>query len=177
MTLDQHYSALRLEPTDMQAHMSVLHALAHGRRVTEFGTRHGVSTTALLAGRPRSLTCYDLARSDQTFPLEIWAAGLGIPFTFHVGDLWNVTAIAPTDCLFIDALHNGHAVEHYLALGLNAGASVIALHDVEIFGRKGDIEGHPGILWAVDRFLDQNRDWRTTHHTDACFGMRVIAKI
>lgn len=173
--IDGVYRDLLTAPTDIRTHLPLLRELATGRRVTEFGTRRGISTCALVAGRPLALTCYDLKREPDVDRIAGWAQEAGVPFTFHEVDLDTVKAIDPVDVLFIDAMHNGNAVAHYLALGAAAGMTTCALHDTEIFGHRGDLPGTPGIMRAVTRFLQTHPTWRTTYHSQYDYGFTVIA--
>jgi hypothetical protein len=150
--------------------------LAAGRACAEFGTRRGISTCAILAGRPRSLICYDLVREPDLVLHERWAQDHGITFGFVVRDLRTVRAVPSVDFLFIDAMHNGIDVTHYLLLGEKAGMRACALHDTTMFRDHGDVEGSPGIGIAIATFLECNPDWRITYQTDESYGLTVLER-
>lgn len=172
--LDQAYADLLAAKTDMQFHMPKLKELAAGKRVIEFGTRRGVSTVALLAGRPRSLITYDMVRTKDVTVIEALARAAQIRFDFCNADIEKLYSVGPCDLGFVDAMHNADSVAIYLRLLLEAGATTIALHDTYSFARTGDLPGTKGILDAIDGFLAANKDWRMSYHTDECYGMTVL---
>lgn len=175
-TIDQVYEDLLNADTDVRAHLPALKHLAAGHRVTEFGVRRGISTCALIAGRPISYVGYDIIREPDVDRIAEWAFEAKVAFAFFNTDLIIVDGIDPTDILFIDAMHNGPAVRRYLRLGLTGGMSVCALHDTEIFGRCGDIVGTDGILDAVDDFLRDHQDWRLVSQSRDDYGFTVIGR-
>ncbi len=175
MTIAEAYETLLTAPTDIQAHIPVLRVCATGKRVVEFGTRRGVSTMAMLAGRPLSLTSYDLVRTEDVATIEQMAEDEGLDFVFMQADIDKLEHIPVCDFVFIDAMHNGDSVSIQLKLARDAGATKIAMHDTAIFGRVGDLPGTPGILDAVDAFLAYNHDWAITHQTSESYGLTIIS--
>ncbi len=175
MRIDQQYEALLLENTDVKAHLPTLHALATGKRVVEIGTRHGISTRALLAGRPISLTCYDLAMDSNFGDIIEMGVEIGVHVMMSISDINDVKSIPDCDFVFLDAQHNGTAVAHQMELAKAAGASMIASHDTEIFGTRGD-DGGPGINVAFNDFLRVNKEWEICHYNPQSYGMTVIKK-
>src|SRR5262245_57339333 len=60
-TLETEYRRVRDTPSDINEHCEMLRHLAcYHNRVIELGTRYGVSTIALLAGRPQQMLCVDI---------------------------------------------------------------------------------------------------------------------
>jgi hypothetical protein len=51
----------------------------------------------------------------------------------------------------------------------------IVLHDTQIFGERGE-DGRPGLLPAVQRFLNENPDWSVISHTQANHGLTVLSR-
>ena len=176
MTAYQKYCDLLVAPSDIREHLPALYRLAAGRRVVEFGTRRATSTAALLAGGPRTLTTYDLVRTDELTALEVLADSEDAYLRFVQTDIDALESIPECDFVFIDAMHNGNSVAIQLQLARRAGATCIALHDTEIFGRSGDLTGTPGILDAVDAFIAAHPEWRITDHTNECFGFTILNK-
>lgn len=174
MTIDKAYADLLSAPSDMRDHLPKLKEIAAGRRVIEFGTRRGVSTVALLAGRPRSLITYDIIRTQDVDKLEKMAAEADIPFEFRNEDIEKLDEVPACTCGFVDAMHNADSVAQYLVLLFEAGASLIALHDTASFKHAGDLPGTRGVYDAVEDFIRAFPEWRITYHTDACYGFTVI---
>jgi hypothetical protein len=51
----------------------------------------------------------------------------------------------------------------------------IVRHDTQILGERGE-DGGPGLLPAVRRFLNENREWSVIHHTQANHGLTVLSR-
>ncbi len=111
--LETDYEMRCQAPSDINEHLPQLRALANECwHVTEFGTRTGNSTIALLAGladydwleygadmKP-TLVSYDI-NSAGVVPPESLAS-----WQFNQADTSKLPDIAPTDMLFIDTLHD-----------------------------------------------------------------------
>ena len=176
MILDEAYADLLTKPSDMQKHMPTLAIFAHGLRVIEFGTRRGVSTVAMLHGRPRSLIAYDMVRTGDVARIEAMANEAGIPFEFRETELYKVAEIPPCDAVFVDWLHNADAVRHSCQLAKEAGAISLAFHDTESFKHAGDLPGTRGVRDGVDDFLKANPGWAVVHHNPESYGLTIISK-
>ena len=72
-------------------------------------------------------------------------------------------------------MHNANSVGPALVKLAAAGATKIACHDTEIFGRVGDLAGTPGILDAVDAFLAAHPRWAITYSTTKSYGLTIIS--
>ncbi len=175
--IQEAYERLLNEPTDIKSHIPILRECAAGKRVVEFGTRRGVSTMAMLAGRPLELTTYDLVRTNDVDVMQAMAKAEGLTLNFVQADVDTLESIPPCDFVFADVHHNGNAVAINLRLAKAAGATKIASHDTEIFGLVGDLPGTPGILSAFDAFLAENKDWRICYQSNESFGLTIIERI
>jgi predicted O-methyltransferase YrrM len=176
MTIDTAYTKILSQWCDVSAHLPRLFNLAKGVKVVEFGTRAGMSTISMLAGRPISLTTYDIGRCNEISEIEAMAKDAGIPFRQLLQDINHLTEIEACDFVFCDAEHNGNAVWHQLVLADAAGASVIASHDTELFGRSGDYAHTPGILDAMDRFIAERPQWKISAQFFDDYGLTVLRK-
>lgn len=176
MNLAKAYADLSLADTDMKAHMAVLHDLAKDKRVIEFGTRRGVSTVAMLAAHPKSLTTYDTERSGDLVAIEAAAEDEGIPFSFQQEDIDSLEKIGACDFVFCDSHHNGTHLAHELEMAHSAGATAVAIHDTEIFGWKGDLPNTSGLFDAIFDFIAQHKDWQISSHNPACYGLTVLRR-
>lgn len=161
--------------SDINEHLPTLKELAKDHVVVEFGVRTGVSTTALLAGRPRKLISYDLNDSAQARNLLKVAAQERIPFEFWMGDS-RVVDIEECDVLFIDTLHNGEHVYQELMKNGKKVRKYIAFHDTEIFGLRGE-GGKVGLLTGIRMFLKQNPEWHTIRHDKNNNGFTIISRL
>jgi hypothetical protein len=175
--VDQRFQIERLNPaSDIHSHLDLLYRYASScDTVTEFGTRHGHSTTAFLRALPRRLVCYDLERQPEVGRLERWAAQLGVDFQFHLEDT-RTALIEPTDLLFLDTRHDYEQLRAELADKENLVRRYLIFHDTETFGETGEDPSMVGIWPAVAAFLRRCPAWRLVHHSPACWGLTVLAR-
>jgi len=151
LRLEERYTLATQTVTDIHEHLPVLRALASQvEHVTEFGVRHGVSTTALLAAHPAVLRSYDI--QDRAVAASLAPLAGRTDFRFAVGDTKAID-IEATDLLFIDTLHTYDQLKAELARHAAKARRWIVLHDTTTFATKG-MESDPRGLWpAVEEFL------------------------
>jgi predicted O-methyltransferase YrrM len=166
-------------PSDIAEHLEVLHRFASTcRHVTEFGTRTGVSTTALLAAQPQKLVCYDLRRSREAIILEAVAKEPGRRTTLHFHQEDVLTAqIEPTELLFIDTLHTREQLSQELARHAASVSKYLVFHDTETFGRSGETPETQGIWPAIAEYLQQHPEWRLLQHRTNNNGLTVLTRL
>lgn len=173
MLIDDLYHAASTTPSDIWEHVPTLRDLAAGKTVVEMGTRWATSTAGLLAGRPKSLTCYDLDRHENVGRIEEATREMGVPFAFHQTDvLW--VSLEPCDLLFIDTKHTYDQLKAELARHGDK-ARMIALHDTVTFGVHGELEGTEGLLRACDEYFGAG--WRMVRDDRNCNGLRVYERV
>lgn len=159
-------------PSDIRRHCPTLRRLAGAcETVTEFGTRYGVSTTALLAGRPRRLVTYDVQR-PPTLPLLKRIAG-ETDLRFIRADVLDVD-IEPTDLLFIDTRHTYGQLKAELARHAGRVHRYLVIHDTRTFGRRGE-DGGPGLRPAVEELLAEG-EWELRLDSKADNGLIVLER-
>jgi GT2 family glycosyltransferase len=152
-TLAGLYAAACRTPSDIYEHCPTLYALAKEcRHVTEFGTRTGVSTTALLYAQPEVLVCYDRRQLAPVAQLQALAGRT--QFVFHQADDLTVD-IDETDLLFIDTWHVYEQLQAELRRHAGKVRRYLVLHDTTTFGEVGETPGHQGLWPAVEEFLRQ----------------------
>lgn len=176
MTIDHLYQRAARTPGDINEHVPTLFALAQQcPRVTEFGTRYGISTIAFAASRPRVLTCYDLERHPDVDGIEAAAKEAGVDFRFVQANVLHVD-ILPTDLLFVDTLHTGDQVEAELARHGDKASRFIAFHDTETFGEHGELPGSPGLNGAIRAYFEARPEWRLKAHYPNNNGLTVYER-
>ncbi len=172
--IEKLYLEAKQLPSDINEHVERLRELGEKcSHVTEFGTRSGVSTTALAAARPKKLVCYDLVRGDIDH-IEQAARDADVEFVFHVQDVRHVS-IEPTDLLFIDTLHVYDQLKLELALHADK-ARCIVLHDTETFGQYGELPGSIGLWPAVAEFLGDHPEWTLHERRANNNGLTVLLR-
>ena len=180
---------------DICEHMPLLRELASRcDHVTEMGVRYANgSTPALLAGlldhaeppptHPRTLISWDLDPMAILRCFQLWAQvgdGVsekrGLIWQPRVGNSLDV-AIESTDLLFIDTLHTYDQLQSELIDHHDEVGRYIVLHDTETFGERGE-DGHaPGLLYAMQEFLDDHRDtWFLAELRVSCNGLAVLER-
>lgn len=173
------------EPSDINEHLGTLRTLASEcQHVTEFGTRGGVSTVALLAGGPQTVASYDVVNicgegcsscQKKRMPCLLATLVTDTNIEWHHGvDTSTLETIDDTDLLLIDTLHTADQVRSELK---HAGQvrRFIVLHDTVTFGETGE-GGAPGILVAVREFLDANPQWFIRDQYINNNGLMVLAR-
>ena len=174
MLIDDLYDRARTTPSDIWEHLPTLRRLAERcDHVVEMGTRWAVSTTALVAGRPKRLTCYDLDRHEAVSKVEEAAREAGVDFRFVQADVLQVE-IEPCDLLFIDTLHTYDQLRQELALH-GSKAKAIALHDTFTFGVHGELPGTGGLLDACDEYFRDGWTLAEDHLNNN--GLRIYRRI
>lgn len=169
-SIDELYARAASTPSDINEHCPKLKELAgRCRHVTEFGMRHGVSTVALLAGRPQRLVSYDLVHDPIADVLAEWPE-----FEFRVGDSTEVD-IEHTDLLFIDTKHTADQLWRELTRHSHRVRRWIAMHDTVTFGEHGE-DGGPGLLHALKKFLRTHSEWRVVYDAKNNNGLTVIER-
>ena len=174
LNLEERYTLATQTVTDIHEHVPVLRDLAaQVEHVTEFGVRHGVSTTAFLAAQPAVLRSYDI--HDRVIAARLAPLSGRTDFQFTIGDT-KALDIEETDLLFIDTLHTYDQLAAELARHGMKARRWIVLHDTTTFATKGQ-ESDPRGLWpAVEEFLARGtfaiKERRTNNN-----GLTILERI
>ena len=167
--------------SDIVLHLPVLEYYASlCRHVTEFGTREGCSTVALLAGCKGEVHSYDIEVTPAKAVLE--AIELPARWHFHVGDTGSPdTPVAETDFLFVDTLHTYDHVTKELAHHGRKATKYLAFHDTFTCG-EFDLSGPDprarGILPAIEEFLARHPgEYETAYRTSCNNGLWVLKRV
>ncbi len=175
-TIPEAYEYLLTEPNDMHFHLPYLTDIAIGQRVVEFGVRTGVSTTALLHGRPLWLQSYDIERCAGIDELEQSARSGGYDWTFHEeSSLW--ADIPECDVLLIDSLHTYQQLRLELARHACAVGELIVMHDTSTYGQVSEDGSAPGLQAAIDEFLACHREWALARYEPECNGLTTLRRV
>jgi predicted O-methyltransferase YrrM len=150
--------------SDIQGHLPRLFEAARGN-VLEIGVRHGVSTSALLAGVEEHgghVWSIDITDCGQLYTHRQW--------TFIQADSqWpeNILTQIPAhlDLLFVDGDHSYSGCMNDL-LHFGRHAATIMIHDVDC------PDTFPGVRRAVEDFL--NLDKRNVEWFHESYGLAVI---
>jgi hypothetical protein len=122
--------------SDIHQHLPTLYRYASCcRHVTEFGTRQGASTLALLRAIPDRLVAYDWNRLPEVDYLEYLADLQGIDFSYRQEDTRRAN-LELTDLLFIDTYHVRQQLENELAAAREKVRRYLIFHDTERMGSR-----------------------------------------
>lgn len=184
-TIEGLYQFLCSEPSDINEHLPTLRKYAEqSRHVTEFGTRAGVSTAALLAAQPDVLVSYDVAPQCACSQLKKLRGKTQLSYLHgpEIGNTITIDPIPETDLLFIDTIHTANHLREELRRHAASTRKWIILHDTVTFGDIG--EGHTkaqpqdGLLTALGEFLRDNRDyWAVEEVFENNNGLTVLKRI
>jgi predicted O-methyltransferase YrrM len=176
-TLSELYASARVTPSDINEHLDTLRRLAAScSRVTEFGTRAGVSTTALLSARPEVLVTYDREWLPSVPVLEAAARGAGrTRFSFRQEDVLEVD-IDETDMLFIDTWHVYNQLKRELALHAHKVRKYLVFHDTTTYGEVGEEPGSRGLWPAIEEFLQEHPEWTLAARLTNNNGLTVLTR-
>jgi predicted O-methyltransferase YrrM len=175
--IDWLYQEAANTPSDMREHLPLLREMAEQyRHITEFGTRFGVSTVALLAAEPDVFITYDQVPYDSVKVLETAAKNLtNTRFEYRIADVCEIE-IEPTDFLFIDTWHVESQMDIELRLHADNVRSVIGFHDTVTYGSVGESPGHRGIWYAIARYLKEHPEWEIREHRTNNNGLTLIGR-
>lgn len=157
---------------DMVDHIDVLSSYAGKcESVTEFGFRGGCSFAALLSGKPKKATTYDLRFN---LALVDRFKALNMDVSFKQADTATCN-IENTDLLFIDSLHTYAHLSKELSRHADKVKNYLIFHDVVTFGSVGEDGQKPGLRRAILEFMYKNRSWKVDFYNKKCNGLLVLA--
>jgi hypothetical protein len=177
MTLKTLFAEYVDTKSDINEHLETLKKYAdESDHITEMGVRGGISTVALLMGKPFIMVSYDIVNCDVTKVTEL-SKGV-TDFRFIQGDSLKIV-IEPTDLLFIDTLHNYTQLSQELALHADKVSNYIIFHDTMSFRDVGESYtgvSDKGILPAILEFLAANQEWKIVESFTNNNGLTVIGR-
>ena len=144
--------------------------------VTEFGIRTGVSTTAIIAGKPKRFVTYDidLGRFNAGQYCEM-AKEVGVDLVVIEGNSVEVE-IEETDMLMIDSEHTHEHMTKELSLHGGKVSKYIISHDTEKFKHRDEARKDRGLWDALHEFMDSNPGWELREHFPNNNGLTVIQR-
>lgn len=176
-TIDDLYAEACLAPSDINELLPILRNIASGcYNVTEFGMRGGLSTRALIAGRPQRVSSYDLSLQRETVQTLKQAAMDALVMLDVYQEDTLQCKIFPTDFLFIDTLHTDAQLRGELEKHNQQVQHWIAIHDTITFGAVGE-DGGPGLMSAVVHFLEFHKEWVISEHYGFNNGLLVLQHV
>lgn len=176
--IDLMFENVKNKKSDINQHMETLKKYSKEcEQITEFGIRSGRSTIALLAGRPKKLTSYDINLKKFLNRDKYLNACKKekIQFIIIEGDTLKIK-IDETDLLFIDTFHIYKQLKKELKLHSERVKKYIILHDTHTFGFKGEDGSNKGLMDAVEEFLEKNKNWKLKEHFKNNNGLTILER-
>jgi hypothetical protein len=182
--LEEIYNQNCQTPSDINEHLPTLKKYAEEcEHITEMGVRWGVSTFALMMGKPTTLKSYDFSECGKASLMYDLAKENGIDFLFQIADTRNIE-IEETDFLFIDTLHHYDQLKIELELHANKSRKYIGFHDTtsfEFIGERyttGDdwFEEGKGLWKAIEEFLEINPHWEIAERYTNNNGLTILKR-
>jgi GT2 family glycosyltransferase len=172
-TLEWEYNYRCRTPSDINEHLPRLRDLAQQcNHITEFGTRAGNSTIALLAAQPQTLVCVDTSIQPALDIIKHLRCRTQVSFV--EADVRSID-IAPTDLLFIDTYHTADHLNAELSRHSPHVRALIALHDTEVYGERGE-DGSPGLRYGLTDFLKTHPIWKVVSHHSNNNGLTILKR-
>jgi predicted O-methyltransferase YrrM len=195
MTHEELYTKFVNDRGDISDHLATLRRLAGSvSSVVELGVRGGVSTLALLLGKPKLLTSFDINHFAMEPVYKKYAEYLEVNFKFIQENVLTTDKITECDLLFIDTMHSFDQMSCELYLHGNKAKKYLVFHDTVSFGSsdegKLDYNELPsslkdmllstrhryGILPAINNFMLANRHWTVAEVHNNNNGLLVLER-
>jgi hypothetical protein len=168
--------------SDIYQHLPILYESAlECQHITEMGVRTGASTRAFLYANPQKLVSYDIFIDPEVNSLFDFCKKEGKEYSYIQADVLKIE-IEETDFLFIDTYHCYEQLSKELELHSNKVRKYIGFHDTFTYGKYGEnlenqsFAGTKGIMFAIEEFLDKNKNWKIVHDVDYNNGLIIIEK-
>lgn len=160
---------------DIKGHLGTLGEFSSKcESVTEFGFRHGASFSALLMGHPLKATTYDLEFRPQDIK-RFMDLNLKTQLSFKKEDT-TTCDIEETYFLFIDTLHTYSHLCKELERHHSKVKKYIGFHDTHTYRNIGEDQTTPGLMAAIELFMQAQPNWEIVYSTDECNGLLILEK-
>lgn len=171
--------------SDINEHLPTLRKYATGcDSIFEMGTRSGLSTHALILGKPKRFRYLDIDPNCNMpeFNKQAKLEGIDCEFIHHDSMTYDMTE--GTDLLFIDTCHNFQILREELRRHAPNVSKYIIMHDTTTFGFRDESPHHhsdhntKGLYWAMMDFVTSNiRQWIILEKFNNNNGLTVLSRI
>lgn len=182
INLKEEYEIYSTTQSDINEHLPTLYEYAKKcSHITEMGVRSGASTRAFLYANPEKFIAYDLVLDPQVNSLFEYCKSIDKDYSYLQEDVLEIE-IEETDLLFIDTYHCYEQLTEELKLHSDKVRKYIAFHDTVSYARIGEnlpslrFEGLQGIMYAIEEFLDKNKNWKIVHNAKYNNGLMIIER-
>ena len=193
--LDSTLSYIKSTPSDINEHLDTLQNLSSScDSVIELGVRCGMSTYALIAGKPRRMKSFDINPIGSVEQVvSEYAKDEDISWNFFNENCLTTNNIDNCDLLFIDTFHSFKQISCELLLHGNKARKYLVFHDTVSFGHNeelGEIQlqylseslrqfclslpDTKGIMPAIESFMLLFPQWKIDQHYQNNNGLLVL---
>lgn len=166
--------AYRCQHGNVKEHLPILRDYAQKvNHITEFGFGGGWSGSAFMMARPKRYISYDINVDRKMANLF---GSVGLNFTVIQADTSKIE-IEPTELLFIDSLHTYTHLKKELELHADKVRKWIIMHDTQTYGRTGQDKQSPGLMDAIEEFIDSNPNWVIKEIRTNCHGLTILERV
>lgn len=166
--VDGHYQFCKESQSDINEHLEALYDMAcKCESIVEFGVRYGISSTAFIAARPKSLVSYDIEILPKA--VERFKAGQdeGINCELVKASSFDVE-LPQVDAIFIDTDHSRECLSKELSLHGNKANKFLAFHDTVSFKNE--------IVPVIEEFMQINPHWVILHDYKHNNGLMILER-
>lgn len=166
--VDGNYAKSKEESSDINEHLEALYDMAcKCESVVEFGVRRGVSSTAFIAARPKSLVSYDIEIWPEA--TDIFEAGKAEGINCELVEASSFDVELPqVDAIFIDTEHSRECLTKELALHGNKANKFLAFHDT--------VSAQSELMPVIDKFMADNPHWTILHDYKHNNGLLILER-
>lgn len=182
INLQKEYFDVVNAPSDINEHLPTLYEYSKlCSHITEMGVRSGLSTRAFLYANPEKYVAYDLYIDPAVNSLFDYCRSIGKDYHYLDRNVLEIE-IEETDLLFIDTYHCYEQLSAELKLHSDKVRKYIAFHDTVSYARVGEnlpewgFEGLTGIMYAIEEFLEANKNWKIVHNAKNNNGLMIIKR-
>lgn len=166
MNLEELYKKNCETPSDINQHLPTLKRYYDQcDSITEIGVRGCISLSAALASKASKVTAIDIAN-------------VAVPecdkLTFICASSLDIE-IEKTDFLFIDSYHTYDQLKAELNLHAKNANKWVGFHDTYYWGVNGE-NGTQGLMFAINEFLEENKEWSVCYSTEINNGLTIIER-
>jgi hypothetical protein len=181
-TIDKAYEHFCKTKTDINEHLPLLKSIVEQKdveTVIELGLRTAHSCVGMLAGRPKTMTSYDISDHWRGIYYHKMVEKIIPPETewkfIQANDLY--IEIPECDFLFIDTLHTKNQLSKELALHSSKAKKYIGFHDTVSFGHRGEDGSAGGLMDAIGEFLKRELDiWEIIEDRKNNNGLMILKR-
>jgi predicted O-methyltransferase YrrM len=181
--LEALYNHFHKTPADTNEHLPTLRQLASEcEEVVEIGCWEGVSTTGLFCGLidggGKQLRVVDINSGYlATVAARLVPHVEEVEIQFIHSSSLDVELDPAPDMLFIDSWHTYDHLSKELAVHGDAAKKYLVFHDTVTYGEVSEDKSKPGLMAAIDEFMEKSGKWKIKEHFKNNNGLLILERL